>query len=149
MSTETTNSTPTQDERVMGALAHIGTFIPTIGVIIPIVIWITQKDKSRYAAFQALQAAAYQLALLLLWFLGMACYMGSIFLMVPVIAMSQSSNFNPEMLFAFLPLGIIGFIGLFWLASLIYGIVAAVRTFQGKDFRYILIGKQIERFYSK
>ena len=38
--------TPTQDERVMAALSHLSVFIPLFGVIAPIVIWVTQKEKS-------------------------------------------------------------------------------------------------------
>jgi hypothetical protein len=31
-------------------------------------------------------------------------------------------------------------------AFMVYGIVGAVMTFQGKSFRYIIIGNRVERF---
>jgi uncharacterized Tic20 family protein len=61
---------PTQDERVMAALAQISVLVPFLGVVAPIVIWVTQKDKSRYVAFQSLQAVAFQLTMVFAWFLG-------------------------------------------------------------------------------
>jgi uncharacterized Tic20 family protein len=64
----------------MAALAHIAAIVPFMGVIAPIIIWATQKDKSEYVAFQSLQAVAYQLVMILAWFVGMGCYMLSSFL---------------------------------------------------------------------
>ena len=60
----------------MAALAHAGIFVPTIGIVIPIVIWVTQKGKSRYVTFQAFQALVYQALLFIIWIAGMACYIG-------------------------------------------------------------------------
>ncbi len=39
--------TPSRDERVMAALAQISVLVLFLGVVAPIVIWVTQKDKSR------------------------------------------------------------------------------------------------------
>lgn len=142
-----TTSYPTQDERVMAALSHVTVLIPTIGVIAPIVIWATQKEKSRFVAFQALQAAAFQLLIVVLWFVGMACYMGSFFLMFGGIALSQSAGrFNPGPGFAVIPfLVIFGMLSIM-LLMVIIGIVAAIMVFQGKDFHYPLIGDFVERY---
>lgn len=142
------NSTsyPTQDERVMAALAHVTILIPTVGVIAPIVIWATQKDKSRFVAFQALQAAVFQLLIVVLWFAGMACYMGSFFAMFGGAALARSApGAGPEAFF-FLPFLIIGGMMLVMLAMVIIGIVAAVMAFQGKDFRYPILGDWVARY---
>ena len=58
---------PTQDERLVSALAHLTILLPLIGIIAPIIIYVTQREKSKFIAFQALQALAYQLVLLLGW----------------------------------------------------------------------------------
>jgi len=64
MSAEQANPTrPTPDERVTAALAHAATLLPMMGALASIVIWATQKDRSRYVAFQALQAAVYQIGM--------------------------------------------------------------------------------------
>jgi uncharacterized Tic20 family protein len=56
--------TPTQDERVMAALSHASALLPMMVIIAPIIIWVTQKEKSQYVAFQSLQAIAYQLSMI-------------------------------------------------------------------------------------
>ncbi|TEU16170.1 MAG: DUF4870 domain-containing protein, partial [Anaerolineales bacterium] len=61
-----TNETkPSTDERVTAALAHGVVIAYGLGAVGAAVIWLLQKEKSRYVAFQALQAAVYQLAGLL------------------------------------------------------------------------------------
>ncbi len=135
-----------QDERVMAALAHIAVLLPMIGLIAAIVIWITQKDRSRFVAFQALQAIVFQLLLIVVWIGGMACYMASFFLtFFGTIAFASFGSNGPPVGFL-IPVavifGMIGLMGIF----IIYGIVAAVLTFQGKDFRYPLIGRWVERY---
>jgi uncharacterized Tic20 family protein len=140
---------PSKDERIMGALPHISVLIPYIGVIVPILIWVTQKDKSRFVYLQALQAAAYQLALFVATLLGWGCYILSFVLLIPTIALIQPSSEWPVLAVTFIPFCVLGLIGLGWLLFLIYGIVAAIQVFQGKDFRYIVIGDQVERFMRK
>jgi uncharacterized protein len=143
--------TPSQDERIMAALAQISVLVPLLGVIAPIVIWVTQKDKSRYVAFQSLQAVAFQLTMIFAWFVGMGCYMCSffsMFLAIPFGASSESSqSVSPLFVLPFLtPILVMGLMFLGGFLFILYGIVAAVMTFQGKPFRYVIIGRQVERF---
>ena len=49
---------PTQDERVMAAVAHATIIFSAVGLIGPLIIWGTQREKSPFLAFQALQAGA-------------------------------------------------------------------------------------------
>ena len=140
--------TPSQDERVMAALSHVAALLPLMGVIAPIVIWVTQKEKSKYVAFQSLQALAYQLTMILAWFVGMGCYMLSFFGTFLTLPFSDSST-SASPFFALgviIPLLVFGaiFIGGFFFV--IYGIVGAVMAFQGKPFRYAIIGNRLERF---
>jgi uncharacterized Tic20 family protein len=142
--------TPTQDERVMAALSHASALLPMMGVIAPIIIWVTQKEKSRYVAFQSLQALAFQLSMIAAWFVGMGCYMLSFlgtFITIPFTTppdgQPANSLFGLAFMIPFLVFGAI-FIGGF--VFVIYGIIGAIMTFQGKPFRYLLIGKRVERF---
>ena len=146
-----TSLTPTQDERVMAALSHVSAILPFMGMVAPIIIWVTQKEKSKYVAFQALQAMGFQLSMIVAWFIGMGCYMASFFatfLSIPFASSSSSTQpveplFSLAFLVPFVVLGVI-FIGGF--TFIVYGIVGAVMTFQGKPFRYVLIGNWVERF---
>lgn len=147
------SSFPTPNDKIMAALAHISAILPFMGVIAPIIIWVTQKDKSEFVAFQALQAVAYQLLMILAWFIGMGCYMLSfltIFLGIPF-AGSNGGRINP----AFAPLFAVGFVTPFLIFGaifiggaffIIYGIIAAVQVFRGKDFRYMIIGKRLMNY---
>lgn len=149
--TDLDSLTPGQDERVMAALAQISVLVPFLGVVAPIVIWVTQKDKSRYVAFQSLQAVAFQLTMLFAWFVGMGCYMCSFFSMFLVIpfgaSIESSQSVSPLfMLPFFTPFLVMGLLFLGGFLFIVYGIVAAVMTFQGRPFRYAIIGRRVERF---
>jgi uncharacterized Tic20 family protein len=134
----------TQDERVMAALAHAAIILPNIGVIVPLVIWLTQKDKSRFVAFQALQALAYHVILFIGWFLAIGCYIAFIFGLVFTTAGFSSST--PGLEYGFLlPFLGFGFIMLVSLGFVIYGLIGAVMTLQGRDFHYVFIGDWLAR----
>ncbi len=140
-----------QDERILAALAHISVLLPLFGLVAAIDIWVTQKERSRFVAFQALQAVAFQLLLIIAWFAGMACYMGTFFLTF-FGALAVSSNrgaLAPAGLLFFLPFVVMGILILLMLAFVIYGVVAAVLTFQGRDFHYALVGRWVERYQQK
>jgi uncharacterized Tic20 family protein len=138
---------PTQDERIMAALAHVAVLLPLMGVIAPILIWATQREKSSYVAFQSLQALAYQLIMILAFFVGMACYMASFFGMFLFIPFSSSggSAQPPGWLFVF-PLLIFGAIFVGGAIFMLYGLIGAAMTLQGKHFRYVFLGHTVERY---
>ena len=140
-----------QNDRIMAALAHITAIIPMVGIIAPIIIWATQKDKSEYVAFQSLQAIIYQLSIILAWFLGMGCYMTAFFGMFILIPLSESfSNSVPMDIFGvFLPFFVMLVMMVGGIVYIIYGVVAAVMTSQGKNFRYVVIGNRLEKYLSE
>lgn len=144
---------PAQNDRIMAALAHISALLPLMGVIAPIIIWATQKDKSEFVAFQALQAVAYQLLMIFAWFVGMGCYMLSFFstfLTIPFAESGGSSSVSPFfMLGFFIPFIIFGLIFMGGAIFILYGIVGAVMTFQGKNFRYMILGNWLAGYLQK
>lgn len=142
---------PSTDERVLAALSHISALLPMMGVIAPIVIWVTQREKSKFVAFQSLQALAYQLVIIVAWILGMGCYMFSIFIIFAgmfIGTATESSGWSEAIMVmtSLSPLFVFGVIILFGLAFISYGVVGAVNVFQGKPFRYIILGERIERY---
>jgi uncharacterized Tic20 family protein len=146
-----TTLTPNQNERVMAALSHVSVILPFMGVIAPLVIWITQKEKSLYVAFQASQALAYQLMMILAGFVETGCYLVFFlvyFLVVVLISPDEPSHtMDPvSVMVVFMPFIIMGILFLARIVLLIYGLVGAVMTYQGKPFRYIFIGNRVERF---
>jgi len=139
----------------MAALAHVSAMLPFMGVIAPIVIWATQKDKSEYVAFQALQAVTYQLLMILAWFVGMGCYMLSFFTTFFTIPLAGSGGeADPSaaplfMLGVFIPFVVFGAIFIGGAIFMIYGLFGAIQVFQGKDFRYIIIGNRLATYLKK
>nr|HID13128.1 DUF4870 domain-containing protein [Anaerolineae bacterium] len=158
MEFEGVSTEATQDERILAALAHASVLLPFWGLIGAIVIWITQREKSRFVGFQALQGMAYQLVLVLGGFLGFACYMCSFlgtFLLMPVGFLAADSTAEPDaigglvaMLATSFPFCIMGLFILVGFAFVLYGLYGAVRVLQGHDFRYVLIGSWLERYLS-
>jgi len=150
--TENQNTAPSQNDKIMAALAHISAILPFMGVIASIIIWVTQKDKSEYVAFQALQAVAYQLMMILAWFVGMGCYVLSFFgtfLTIPF-AQSNGNEASPFFMLGFMiPFVVIGAMFLGSAVFIIYGLIGAIQVFQGRNFRYIIIGDRLAKYLEK
>lgn len=140
----------TQDERVMAAVAHPTIIFSAVGLIGPLVIWGTQREKSPFLAFQALQAAVYQFMLLLGGMLAGALYMCSFF-SVPVTALlfapldEGAALCLPFLTFS-CTFGILFLILLAWLAYVGYGLFGAISALQGRDFRYVFLGPWLDRY---
>jgi uncharacterized Tic20 family protein len=142
---------PKSDERVMAALSHGSIILPFWGLIASIFIWVLQKDKSAYIRFQSLQAVAFHIVSILFSFIGFACYFLTFFLNFGSIFMlsnTEPTSGPPPMFFLtfMLPFAVFGLMMLIGLVFIIYGIVAAVLTAQGKDFQYIVIGNRVKQF---
>lgn len=154
-------STATQDDKIVAALAH------ALGPLIAIIVWATQKDKSPFVAFQSLQALVYQLTGFVGMLLGMACYtcsflgmFGGMFAFIPFAAAAEGNAEGTQgfatligalisMVTMFLPFAIFGLLMLAALAFFLYGLWAAISVFQGKDFRYVVIGRWLERYLAQ
>lgn len=50
----------TSDEKMYAALAHGSVIFSFLGSIGPILVWLFQRNKSKYASFHALQAMGFQ-----------------------------------------------------------------------------------------
>ncbi len=156
---ETRTAAPAQDERITAAMAHVTAILPLFGIMAPIVVWTTQKDRSRFVAFQALQALVYQLAMILAWLVGMACYMCSYIGIIagPIVGLMvghpAEGMLGPteglmvaSMLVPFIVFGLISVGGI---AFVLYGLVGAVQVLRGKEFRYVIIGTRLERYLQR
>jgi uncharacterized Tic20 family protein len=139
--------TLSQEVRLLAAISHAAVLFTNIGFVVPVGIYLTQKKKSSYLAFQALQALIWQIVMFVFSMLASSCMVGSIF--IPVLLTTASQNekliglsgggiFIAMMISVFVMIiGNLGFI--------IYGIIGAVMTYQGKEFRYVIIGNRIDK----
>ena len=140
------NQEKSTENRLLAAVAHGSGVAQGVGILVGVLVYITQRDKSRYAAIRGLQAAVFQLANLIIT-IGMWVVWGVFYglSMIPLIMQAES---NPDaappaifwiaMLTMVLPLIYMILVGL-------YGLWGAVRTWQGKDFRYLFIGGWLEK----
>jgi len=137
---------PASDERLWAALAHGSVILSFFGPLAPVLIWVFQRRKSPYAAFHALQAMGYQM---LTFWVGMTAYLlfiiVMIFVMFPVLAaVARGSDSFMEM-FAFegsFVLSLFGFLAIYFLV----GIVGAILSLMGRDFKIPLLGTRLARY---
>ena len=156
-----------QDERVFAALSHITILLPFMGILGPVLVWATQKEKSEYVKFHALQAIFYQMSLILMGVIGFICYFLSFFLSfggmflgmfsIPLTATGGEPE-NPLLMILLLlvstlpvaiPFAVVGIMMLVGLVFLVYGVVGAIISMQGNAFAYIFIGKRVRAFLAE
>lgn len=141
-----------QDEKVLAGLAHgsilLGIFTSGIGgMITALVIWLVQKEKSAYAAAQALQALVYQAVTFIVTMLVWCCWglLWVLLIVVPVTsnpAYYEASSAPPAGVWIGLALMVIP-LGL-WGLTILYGLYGAVRCLGGHDFKYAIIGNWLK-----
>lgn len=119
------------EERTWSMLAHLSILINLVsGVLGPVaalIIYLIFKDRSRYVAYQSLQAFLLQL---IAW-VGGGILTGIAWTITGILSAVLVG-------LCLIPFAIL--ISAIPLAAIVYGIVAAVQTNQGQDFRYWLIG---------
>ena len=145
-----TSTIPTPDEKIMAAISNITAIVFFIGILAPIVIWITQKDKSPYLRFQALQAFAFQLLMIVIWLIGFVCYFcGFIFPIMGGMLLDQFGSGSGGEWLVIVPLLVLAGMGLLELILVLYAIAGAVQCLRGKDFHYLVLGTAVEGFLAK
>ena len=135
-----------QDERIWAALAHGSAFFVFFGPIIPVIVWFTQRKKSAYLAFQALQAMLYQSLFFWTWVLLIPLLMIVVVVIIIFSGILLAQDQNNEVLVALLPQILIWgtMIGTFLLYAGI-GVWGAVASLTGRDFRYPFFGGRLAR----
>ncbi len=123
------------DERTWGMLAHLSTLLNLVtgfgGPIGALIIYIIYKDRSRFVAYHALQAMLFQL----IWWFGGGLLIGMMWAIVGLLSAIVVGIILVPVATCVTPL-----LALFPLGALIYGIVGAIQTNQGQDFKYWLVG---------
>ena len=131
-----------KEEKLMALLSHLSIFIPNIGILAPIIIWVTNKEKSNFVRFNALQAIFFQLIFFILMMLFI--FVGIILMLVTIPWFDLSSNAEPGILF-FLSMVFMFMYFPLWIIFGIYAVVASAKSFKGRIFKYAIIGRIIER----
>jgi uncharacterized Tic20 family protein len=144
----------TSDESLLAAISHL------FGWLVALIVWATQKDKSPYVRFQALQALAFDLVTGLVVSIFVGCMLvltiGVLGVGIGDIAIFGSQG-NPTAepvrsvvaLMAAVPLLVPCIIIPLAAIILIARLIATFQTLQGKDFHYPWLGTLVERYQQK
>ncbi len=130
------------EEKLMSLICHLSILIPNIGIIAPIIIWVTQKEKSRFVKFNAIQAIFFQLVFFALLILSV--FAGIVLMFASLPAITRNPDAAPGVLF-WVSVGIMNLYFPLWIIFGIYAVVAAVKSFKGKIFRYLIIGRMVQK----
>jgi uncharacterized Tic20 family protein len=121
----------TSEEHTWAMLAHLSILLNLItgflGVLAALVIYLAFKDRSKYVAYQSMQAFVFQL----IWWFGagiLAAVVWTVTALTSVVLVGLVC----------IPLACL--ISALPIAALVYGIVGAVQANNGQDFKYWLIG---------
>ena len=114
-------SSPTREERTWALVAHLGgpagllLSAGLFGFAVPLVVWLLKRDESEFVAHQGQEALNFQLTLFLLYALGWLFVLFTLGVGILVVWPA--------------------FVAL-WVLELILGVLAALRSHEGKPYRY-------------
>jgi hypothetical protein len=134
------------ENRLLAALTHGSVVANGLGILVGVVVYITYREKSRFVAFQGLQAAVYQLINLIiiigLWLLWGVFYGWAILSLIKL--EGTNPNTAPPAIFWISMVSMIIPI-IYMVLVALYGLWGAWCTWQGKDFKYLIIGGWLEK----
>jgi uncharacterized Tic20 family protein len=141
-----------QEDQVAAAVSHATCIIPVFGGILPLIVWITQKDRGGFIRFQSLQALVYQGLGTAAYLAFMLLYMVSLFGMMGVIFLGAGGmeNPSPESIMGVLALQIpmLCFALLLVIGGPLYhlfGFIASLKVLRGGDYNYPLLGRYLRK----
>ncbi|MBK9330937.1 MAG: DUF4870 domain-containing protein [Ignavibacteria bacterium] len=139
---DTVNETATSEERTLSLLCHLSMLLG--GILLPIIIWATQKSKSQFVRFHSLQAIFFQITLGVIIMFGVMIFL--ILMLVSGFGLGEfnnQGNSDPPVFFMILMFSFYGFIFLFAFAAIGYSIYIGLKAYKGELRRVILIGNII------
>lgn len=128
------------DERMISLFAHLSLFLG--GILLPIIFWATNRDKSKFVVFHSLQSLWFHIAFAVL-------IVAFVVVMVMVVliggfglgAMSGSGEMS-----VFMIIVMIGFYGLLFLGifgAYGYSIYMGIKAYKGEYVKYPVIGNMV------
>ena len=128
-----------EEERQWAMLAHLGVLANLVsgllGPVVPLAIYMIYKDRSRYVAYQSLQALIFQL----IWWVGGGVIAGISWAITGVLS---------AVVIGVLCIPIACIFSAMPLVALGYGIYGGIQTSQGQDFKYWLVGDWVRNTLS-
>jgi uncharacterized Tic20 family protein len=120
-----------EEERQWAMIAHLGVLANLVsgflGPVVPLAIYMIYKERSRYVAYQSLQALIFQL----IWWVGGGIIAGVSWAITGVLS---------AVIIGILCIPIACIFSAMPLVALGYGIYGGIQSSQGQDFKYWLVG---------
>lgn len=140
-----------KEEVIIAATMHLCSIIPFLGMIAPLIVWLTKKDRSFFLSFHCLQSIIYQATGIIIFITGMILYILSFFIVFISIFILTAINGGSEpgpIIFLVIAIPFIVFFLLFFFffAFILYGIVGFITTLVKRDFKYIIIGNWVKKY---
>ena len=125
-----------EDERTWAMLSHLSILANLVtgflGPVAALIIYLIYKDRSRHVAYHAMQSFVFQLV----FWVGGGLLAGLTW---------AASGILSAILIGILCMPFACLFGFIPLVALIYGVIGAVQTYQGQDFKYWLIGDWVRQ----
>lgn len=133
-----------QEERTLAALSHVGVFVPLIGLVGVLGLFLSQRTRNPRLQFQALQAAVVQMAEIVFLVLMVVLYLFAIF--GSLLLATFFPGVGQPLFGAVLPILVSAFTFLGLLAFFLAGGTAAVTLLSGRDFEYPAVAGFLKRY---
>ena len=130
---------PESDEKILALFSHLSIFLG--GIVLPIIFWAVNKDKSRFVRFHALQAIFFHIAYIAI-VVAVVIIMALVGIGLGVLSAGTFAA-GKDGSFIFI-IAMVLFYGLIFISIFIfigYGIYVGVRSYKGELSRYPVIGK--------
>jgi uncharacterized Tic20 family protein len=132
---------PSQEDRLLAAASYVG-YLAGFWLIVPIVVYVLKREKSRFVAFHALQAIIVHVLLVPIAIIGVLFGLVATFALAAATdAHGRDSSFGLLLVVPYL-------VGLLvpWGIHAVLSIVCAVRAMQGRAARFPVAAWLADRF---
>ncbi len=136
------------DEKLLALISHLSILFG--GLLVPFIIWITQKEKSGFVRFHSLQAIFYHLSftviiIVLVFVMIFVMVISGVGLGVFTEGSTSGNGSEPPVLFIIIMISFYAGIFLFAIGGVAYGIYLGIKAYQGYLTKAPIIGKIIYR----
>jgi uncharacterized Tic20 family protein len=130
------------DEKMLALFSHLSLFLG--GIILPIIFWATNRDKSKFVTFHSLQTIWFHVAYIVLIFV--LIFLWIIILLVGGVGLGAMTGAtgSKEMPVFFIIL-MIAFYGMLFvhIRAIAYSVYMGIKSYRGNWVKYPIIGKMV------
>jgi uncharacterized Tic20 family protein len=132
-------SSISSEEKLLALFSHLSLFLG--GILLPLIFWLTNKDKSKFVTFHSLQALWFHVAYVFVIVFGVILVVFAGVGVGLLTADAHSKTMPPIMLIVII--AFYGFLFLIIFGGIGYSIFMAVKSYQGNLNKYPVIGKLV------